>query len=175
MTERDRGVRRCDAKLPFGAPVIESAVLDGDVPKDVIAEWSGADHLNDGELPATPKRLTGRTAEEDARGTDTSERCGWRRPGAGASPTRRTDVREYPIDDEALVYDPQTQVLYHLNETAFAIWRRCDGRRIEELASGLTDEYDVNPETALDHVSTVVEILETGGLFAPEATDVVRV
>jgi len=170
MMEPHVGVVHGDARRAKGAPAIERAVLGSEPPRGVVAEWTGADDTDPHEPPAAPNQLTVHTAERDAPGTGGPTRWGWR-SSAAESPVRRIDVHAYPIDDEALVYDPQTQSLYQLNETAFAIWRRCDGRTLREIASALAGTYDVDPQAALDHVSEVVQVLAIGGLFAQEATD----
>jgi len=85
--------------------------------------------------------------------------------------TRRPDVREYPIDNEALIYDPQAKVLYHLNETACRVWRGCDGRTVDHLAAALSATYDVDKATAAGHVAQLIGLFEIGGLLAREAAD----
>ena len=89
-------------------------------------------------------------------------------------PLQRAEVREYVIDDEALLFDSSTESLYYLNETAFSIWRICDGRTIRGVALLLTRTYDVGPETALRHVRQVVGLLAIAGLVSQETADAAR-
>lgn len=90
------------------------------------------------------------------------------------SAMRRAEVREYVIDDEALLFDPSREFLYYLNEAAFCIWQDCEGRTIREAALLLSGRYDVDPETALDHVQQIVGALTVGGLLTWEAADDAR-
>ena len=51
---------------------------------------------------------------------------------AAARPVRRSDMTVQELDGEALVYDPVTADTHRLNETAYFIWRSCDGRSTSE-------------------------------------------
>jgi PqqD family protein of HPr-rel-A system len=76
-------------------------------------------------------------------------------------PPRRTDIVEEELDGEVLLFDPQSGDTHRLNQTAFAVWQKCNGlTTTEEIAAELTCGYEVEFETALDHVEELV------GLFA---------
>ena len=81
------------------------------------------------------------------------------------APLRRDDVAVAEIDGEVVFSDPDNGHTYHLNETAFAVWKRCDGRTTTlEIADALTAEYDVDFETALDDVEQLVAFFAQNGL-----------
>jgi len=169
-------------------PRVESTAVDGQLPSDVVAEWSGAGVE---DLAATPELYdaTNTRAEENvlgglrgckacsatnARAEEGSTYGERQSPGRRwmsmlpGSFTRRADVREYPIDDEAIVYDPRTQMLYHLNQAALAIWRACDGRTIRDIANALARTYDADSDATLGHVSQIVSLFAVGGLLDRE-------
>jgi len=93
---------------------------------------------------------------------------------AAAGPVRRSDVTVQELDGEALVYDPVTADTHRLNETAYVIWRACDGRSTaENIADRLTDIYDVERAEATRQASRMIdELIERGLLFTdPPASD----
>lgn len=76
-------------------------------------------------------------------------------------PFRRNDIRDYQIDGEAVLFDPQTHKILLLNKTALAVFRRCDGQTtICQVAESLTNSYNVAFDKALNQVEQVI------GLFA---------
>ncbi len=73
------------------------------------------------------------------------------------APLRRDDVAVAEIDGEVVFADPDNGHTYHLNETAFAVWKRCNGRATTlQIAVALTAEYDVDFDRALDDVEQLV-------------------
>lgn len=81
-------------------------------------------------------------------------------------PTRRSDVREYVLDGEAVLFDPKTSGLHLLNQTALTLWRRCDGRAsLGDLARALSGSRDVPLETAHEHARVVVELFQAKGIL----------
>ena len=83
----------------------------------------------------------------------------------------RSDVYEYPMDQEALIYDPTSQALHHLNETAYFVWRHYESQSPKDLAQELTRTYNVDIETATDHVAEAINMFRINGLFAVEPLD----
>ncbi|MBI3833281.1 MAG: PqqD family protein [Planctomycetes bacterium] len=154
-------------KLAYSLPKVESAHVDGHLPPDVVAEWSGR-HLSDSvSVHAKATVVSGQPKEHHANQYPEPLPPSWiiKSP---KSLRRRSDVREYPIDKEALLFDPCTQMLYYLNETAFAIWQACDGRTMREIARLLIGEYDSEFDVVLGHASQIVNVLALGGLFDHE-------
>jgi PqqD family protein of HPr-rel-A system len=74
-------------------------------------------------------------------------------------PPRRDDVIEEELDGEVVLFDPRSGNTYRLNQTAAAVWRRCDGRATtREIAEQLAQAYDVESEAALDDVEQLVTL-----------------
>jgi PqqD family protein of HPr-rel-A system len=100
--------------------------------------------------------------------TETIPADHWTMHAEIVAPSRRSDVIEEDLDAEAVLYDPRTGNTHRLNRTALEIWRRCDGRTtIQQLAQEQTELYEVDPETALDHVEQVLVLLAQAELFEP--------
>ena len=81
----------------------------------------------------------------------------WTTDATILSPPRREDIVEEELDGELILFDPQGGDTYRLNQTAVAVWRRCNGRATtREIAERLTHMYEVEFETAHDHVEQLV-------------------
>ena len=81
----------------------------------------------------------------------------WTTSSAIVVPPRRSDVCERNVDGEALLYDPCNGNLCRLNETALVVWRACDGQAsAHDIARQLVDSFEVEFDTALDHVDQLV-------------------
>ncbi|UCF34993.1 MAG: HPr-rel-A system PqqD family peptide chaperone [Phycisphaerales bacterium] len=77
-----------------------------------------------------------------------------------ARPACRTDVTLHELDGEALIFDATSGDTHRLNETAYFIWRTCDGTRdLTAIADALCDAYDVAREAAEEHVREIVTLL----------------
>ncbi len=82
-------------------------------------------------------------------------------------PARRDEVTMELLDDEAVLFDPQTGTTLRVNETALAVWRACDGRTtLRSIAEQLSRDYEVDFDRALDDVEQVVCLLTQHGLLA---------
>ncbi len=54
------------------------------------------------------------------------------------------------LEGQVVIMSPEDSVLHELNETASFIWKRANGERcIEEIASELSAEFEVDQATAL--------------------------
>ena len=81
------------------------------------------------------------------------------------TPTRRPDIIVRELEDEVVFADPQSGCTYHLNETAWFVWRRCDGRTTtRSIAARTTETYDVAEQTALNDVEEVIGWFAAQGL-----------
>ena len=81
-------------------------------------------------------------------------------------PRRRSDVVENVLDLEAILFDPVCGATHRLNETALAVWRQCDGiTSTRQIAERLGDDYEVDPETALQHVEQLIVVFAEAGLL----------
>jgi Coenzyme PQQ synthesis protein D (PqqD) len=75
-------------------------------------------------------------------------------------PVRRADVEWVELDREAVLYDPEAQVLHRLNTGAAAVWAACDGsasveqitRAIEHTHSGPRDAITRDVAAAIDQL-----------------------
>ena len=86
--------------------------------------------------------------------------------GPDAVPARRLDARVRNVGGTILVAGPR-EVL-ELTETAAFVWNRMDGERtIRALGQELSNEYDVELETATEDVAELVD-----DLVAAELVDV---
>ncbi len=86
--------------------------------------------------------------------------------GRATIPARRNDVRAYVVDGGAVLFEPRRKKAILLNQTALAVWHRCDGRAtIRETAEAMSGEYDVVFETALDHVEELVALFSSSNLL----------
>jgi len=84
-------------------------------------------------------------------------------------PLRRHDVYDYQIDAEAVLFDPKTHKILQLNQTALAVFRRCDGQTtMRQVAESLTKIYNVPFDSALDHVEQVIALFADSSLLDVE-------
>ncbi len=83
-----------------------------------------------------------------------------------AIPARRSELHDYEIDGEAVIFDTRTHGMYLLNQTALAVFRNCDGRTtMRQVAESLSETYDVAPEDALAHVEHIVAMFSHSRLL----------
>lgn len=88
-------------------------------------------------------------------------------PGAGShTPSdeavwkRRPGIVVRDLDNEALLYDPQSMSTHRLNETGLFIWNECDGATtVAAIVARLAGSYDVSRDEALDHVERLLHEL----------------
>ena len=97
----------------------------------------------------------------------TSRARHWATEAKIVPPARRSDLIEEELDGEVILFDSRSGNTYRLNQTAFAVWRKCDGHRnTQQIAEQLTNAYDVNFDTALDHVEQLVARFGQSKLFS---------
>jgi hypothetical protein len=78
-------------------------------------------------------------------------------------------VRAYEIDGDTVLFEPRGKNMMLLNDTAIAVWQRCDGlRTIRDTAEEMSREYDVTFDTALDHVEALVALFSSSDLLNHE-------
>jgi hypothetical protein len=72
-------------------------------------------------------------------------------------PLRNQDYRLENMDDELLLFNPQTNNILYLNETAALIWQLCDGQSdVDKMVSLLTETF---PEAGTDIEQDVEETI----------------
>jgi hypothetical protein len=81
------------------------------------------------------------------------------------NPKRAADARVRKVRGEILVAG--TADVYKLSEVAADIWRLADGTRsITDIATALTEHYDVTPDEALRDVEALLDELTSAQLLA---------
>lgn len=73
-------------------------------------------------------------------------------------------------DDEVLVYDQERHHIHHLNHSAAAVWRLCDGRRSVEDIARAASEQDTEPVDA-DAVRLAIDKLARADLLVAAVPD----
>lgn len=90
----------------------------------------------------------------------------WTAQSAFVPPPRRDDLVAELLDGEALLYDPVTGQTHRLSQGALNVWQQCDGNRTTKaLAHRQTEIFDIEFETALDHVEQLVALFAEAGLL----------
>jgi PqqD family protein of HPr-rel-A system len=81
-------------------------------------------------------------------------------------PKVRTDLTFVQIDHEAILYDPESVRLHHLNPSAALIFQLCDGSgTVEELARDIAEELGLPENDILQQVQQVVGHFEHSGIL----------
>jgi len=87
-------------------------------------------------------------------------------PGVIVAPRCREGVSTEKLDGEVIVSDLANGNRYHLDRMALAVWQRCDGWITSlQIAWQLTDDHDVEFETALDLVDGLLAQFAEAGLI----------
>ena len=74
-----------------------------------------------------------------------------------ARPRKMDHLIQHGMDDEVLVYDPVVDRTHRLNVSATLIWELCDGTRsLEDIARVLTEQFEVEFETAMPTIATKI-------------------
>jgi|CXWL01.1.fsa_nt_gi hypothetical protein len=153
-------------KLAYTSPKVEKAVLDDALSPDVFAEWSGS-------TPSLPScaDAAGSFPSKDQNNTsfDWSLTQPASYPNRSATWKHQCDVLEFPLDGEALIFHSEMNLLCQLNETAYFIWKHCDGRSVDEVAIMLTNAFHVDLDTATDHVMRIIELFSISGFVVEES------
>jgi hypothetical protein len=82
---------------------------------------------------------------------------------------RRDDVEWVELDGEVVVYDRAGAHLHRLNPTAAAVWRACDGARVDDVVRSLEAHYDADGALIEGEVRTVVREFLAAGLLDVDA------
>jgi hypothetical protein len=81
-------------------------------------------------------------------------------------PSRNGSLIVREVDGELVVLDTQANRVHKLNRTAGAIWRRCGSAASPaEIARDLAEEFDVDPDIALQDVLVTLEQLRALNLL----------
>ena len=81
-------------------------------------------------------------------------------------PLRRPGVWFRQAGDENAVYDPLTESLHLLNDTALAIWELCDGEtKPAEMVKAICDLFETFPEDVTQDVHQILLEFENAGII----------
>lgn len=87
-----------------------------------------------------------------------------------AKPLRLGSVWRATDDGMTTIYQPDSDSLHALNDTALAIWELCDGETtVDEMALAIAKLTGLPIEAATRDVTTTVNALRDLGLVAREA------
>jgi hypothetical protein len=76
------------------------------------------------------------------------------------------DVTQTEIDGRISVYDPRTEQVTMLNETASDVWRLSDGTQsVEEIVGALARAYAVDASAIREQVTDAVKQFYDAGLL----------
>lgn len=66
---------------------------------------------------------------------------------AGWRPERVNGIEEQRAGEDLVLYDPRAGRLHHLNPTAAAVWRLCDGTStLDDIVAKVSVEFALEPE-----------------------------
>ena len=88
------------------------------------------------------------------------------RPRSLRYPKKRNDVNARSINLEIVVLDRQNGFIHQLNQTASFVWELCDGESsLEEIATRMTEAFEVDFSNAMSDVRKVIQQLHDIGLL----------
>jgi hypothetical protein len=80
---------------------------------------------------------------------------------------RNSRVEEAPLQNDLMLFDPQTAKFYVLNGTMAFVWRNCNGKSLNQIAESMEDEFSgVDRRQAENDVKVAVQELEQLGLLS---------
>ncbi|MEW6386197.1 MAG: PqqD family protein [Thermodesulfobacteriota bacterium] len=81
-------------------------------------------------------------------------------------PLKSADTAHRTLGEEAVVVNFRSSFFYHLNPVGTFIWEHCDGKHsVVQIATALTEEYQVTPEEAVQDCQQFIDGLVTEGLL----------
>ncbi len=82
---------------------------------------------------------------------------------------RNESILSQELDGEFVLYDPEEDAIHNLNETAYFVWKNCDGHcSASEIANRLEEQYYVSMETANGDVESILLQLHEVNLVQPQ-------
>ena len=87
-----------------------------------------------------------------------------------AIPRHAERIAARVVDGRALVVVLDDQHLHTLNEVGTRVWQLCDGRSVQEIATTVAREFEVEADAALGDVRRFVSELCQRGALALEAS-----
>jgi len=78
-------------------------------------------------------------------------------------------ILETEIGDEISLYDPRTEQVIVLNQTASDVWRLSDGQSdVDEIVRLLAAAYGVDSDLIRDEIESTIHSFREQGLFESE-------
>ena len=79
-----------------------------------------------------------------------------------------SNVAVQMVEDEALILDLNKDQIHQLNTTAAFVWNNCDGSTpIDEVTTRLTEEFDIDSDTAKNDIEQILKQLRELELIEP--------
>lgn len=79
----------------------------------------------------------------------------------------REDIISRRIGEEVFIIDLDGRVLHKLNQTGSFIWERIsDGGDVKSISRELTEEFDVDMETAVDDIEEFIGVLSEKNIIS---------
>jgi hypothetical protein len=80
--------------------------------------------------------------------------------------TRKPGLIETDLERELVLLDPETRLMFSLNETGRAVWRAL-GESEDELARRISGHFAIGLEAAREDVHRLLDDLARAGLIVP--------
>jgi len=82
-------------------------------------------------------------------------------------PLRNQDYRLEKMDEELLLFNPNTTNILYLNQTASLIWQLCDGQsNVQEMISLLKDSFPEAGENIQQDVLETITLFKNHGAIS---------
>jgi hypothetical protein len=79
-----------------------------------------------------------------------------------------SDLAVQTLEDESLILDLKKEQIHQLNITASFVWNNCDGKtRIDEVTAKLTEQFDIDIDTAKNDIEQILKQLSDLQLIEP--------
>ena len=157
-------------KLKYNSPNVSSTLISGILPLDVATEWKGEALMGIHHLSTLETKSLTHNYRADRNTVEQSEQASLIQKTPSFK-MFRDNVFIYPIDNEALIYNPAVQTLHHLNETAYYVWSHYDSQSAEDFANAFAHKYNVEIHTAIDHIIKVIKLFRNRSLLTMEPLD----
>jgi len=78
---------------------------------------------------------------------------------------KRLDILVEKIDEEIVIYDPQTHHIHHLNPMATIVWELCDvSQSPQDITREIADTLKADPSKVEKDVSETLDQFQKKGL-----------
>jgi hypothetical protein len=85
---------------------------------------------------------------------------------ADYAPVKRVDVLELDMGDGLVLYDPESRLVHHLNESASLLWQLAEGdASVGQLALEVSEELHLDTSEVHEQLTAVVAEMDALGLL----------